>query len=126
MPRPPLPGRQSSLGLVNYYQRFIPYFAARVTPLTDLLAGGGKASQTISLSPTAIKAFLDIKNTLCQQTALHTPLENVPFIVHTDASSTGLEAVLFQLTPQGERLFEQEFNPYQEKICCHRKGSFSH
>lgn len=40
---------------------------------------------------------------LCEQIKLHTPLPDLPFTLHTDVSSSGLEAELAQDTAQEER-----------------------
>lgn len=93
---------QSFLGLANYYQCFVPHFASTVSALTDQLKGGGKRSKPVILMPEALQAFHNIKDALCHQMVLHTPLSNQPFLFHMDASSTGLGTILAQDTPQGE------------------------
>lgn len=44
---------QCFLGVVNYYQRFVPWFLSRAGPLTDLLAGKGKGTQLLNWMPEA-------------------------------------------------------------------------
>lgn len=105
--RPHLPlGKQklqSFLGLANYYRCCVPHFASTMLPLTERLKGGGKGSKLVTLRPDTLQAFHSIKQALCHRTVLHTPIPNQPFLLHTDAYSTGLRAVLAQDTPQGER-----------------------
>lgn len=81
----------------------MPHFSTLAAPLTDLLKGGGKENKVVQLSPQALTAFEAVKKALCDQTRLHPHLPNLPFTVHTDASSTGLGAMLVQDNPQGER-----------------------
>lgn len=42
--RPIPPSKKDFLGLVNYYQRFVPKFSSRAGPLTNLLADKGKGT----------------------------------------------------------------------------------
>lgn len=48
---------QSLLGLTNYYQFFVPHFSLTMSPLTDLLKGGGKGIKPVLLIAAANQAF---------------------------------------------------------------------
>lgn len=115
------------MGLANYYCRFIPDFAILSIPLTDLLKGG-KGAKPIHLRAMALTAFHDLKRALCEQTKLHTPLPDLPYILHMDASSTGLGAVLAQDTPQGERTIyylTSKLTPTQHKYAVVKKEALA-
>ena len=49
-------------------------------------------------------AFHELKQALCKDPVLVAPNTELPFILDTDASNTGLGAVLSQLTPDGEQV----------------------
>ncbi len=85
---------KSFLGLAGWYRRFVPHFATRAAPLTDL---------TRKSSPNQLpweerheKAFLDLKEVLCNDPVLQSPDFSQTFTVQTDASGVGLGAVLLQ------------------------------
>ena len=85
---------RSFLGLAGYYRKFIPNFAAIAVPLTD---------KTRSTEPNKIRweesqetAFNTLKRKLTSQPILQLPDVNRPFTLRTDASDTGLGAVLLQ------------------------------
>uniref|UniRef100_A0A3B1KDF6 Gypsy retrotransposon integrase-like protein 1 n=1 Tax=Astyanax mexicanus TaxID=7994 RepID=A0A3B1KDF6_ASTMX len=82
------------LGLASYYRRFVPHFATLATPLTALL----KKDQPdeVQWSEDAQAAFAALKKCLTSEPVLRNPDFNLPFILHTDASDTGLGAVLVQ------------------------------
>ncbi|XP_054827921.1 A-kinase anchor protein 12-like [Eublepharis macularius] len=82
------------LGLVGYYSKFIPNFASRASPLTDLLWKG--LPPKLPWTATADEAFRTLRVALSNAPVLHNPNFNEPFVVHTDASDTGLGAVLSQ------------------------------
>lgn len=80
------------LGMMSWYRRFIPHLAELSTPLTDLLRKGvkwkwGEAQQT---------AFEKLRNHLVEPPVLGRPDFTLPFIIQTDASFSGLGAVLAQ------------------------------
>lgn len=87
--------------MAGYYSCFIPHFATRASPLTDLLRGPARA--TIPWTPEALQAFQDIREALLEDPVLHSPDFSRPFIVQADASATGLGAVLAQRYPEGEK-----------------------
>ena len=82
------------IGLASYYRRFIPNFASKASPLTD---------KTRNREPNKLKwtdrdeeAFKTLKESLTQSPILCLPDVDRKFIVRTDASSTGVGAVLLQ------------------------------
>lgn len=55
---------------------------------------------------------------------LHTPMPNQPFILHTDASNTGIGAVLAQETTQGKRpifYLSKKLTPTEKKYAIIEK-----
>ncbi|XP_077118870.1 retrovirus-related Pol polyprotein from transposon 17.6 [Ranitomeya variabilis] len=86
---------QAFLGIAGYYRRFIPNFAAIATPLTDLTKG--KDSVMVKWTSAAEEAFHSLKRALCSQPVLVTPDFSSEFVVQTDASDTGIGAVLSQV-----------------------------
>ncbi|KAK7883986.1 hypothetical protein WMY93_027109 [Mugilogobius chulae] len=74
------------LGLAGWDHEFIPGFAHPFEPLEY------QAS------------FTALKETLNNPPVLAQPNPNLPFQVHTDASEVGLEAILSQELPEGERV----------------------
>ncbi|XP_069618638.1 uncharacterized protein [Ranitomeya imitator] len=67
------------LGIIGYYLWFIPNFAGRSAPLTDLLKG--KKSGMIRWNPQAKEAFQSLKSMLCGQPVLISPNFRKTFIV---------------------------------------------
>jgi len=90
---------QSFLGLCSYFRRFIPNFTHRASPLYALLVHG------VPFSWTRIQesAFQDLKSYLTQSPLLAHFNPRRLTIVHTDASSCGLGAVLLQRDRDVER-----------------------
>ncbi|CAM5105440.1 unnamed protein product [Natator depressus] len=90
------------LGVVGYYPRFIPHFATRVSPLTDLIKAWGP--DMVKWTDAAEKAFMDLRTALCSNPVLIAPDFNKEFILQTDASEVGLGAVLLQMVGDKEHL----------------------
>lgn len=95
----PTPGNQkqlrSFLGLANYYRRFIKGYNILSKPLTILLQKGGFIwSQTADIS------FAGLKHALASAPVLALSNFDKKFIIETDASRTGIGAVLMQDTIQ--------------------------
>lgn len=119
---------QRFLGLANYYRRIVPQFSMLAAPLTDLLKGGGKETKAVHLIALGLTAFKGLKRVLCDQTHLHMPLSTLPFMVHTDASSTGVGAMLSQETNQGERQIyhlSRKLNPTKRKYAVIEKEALA-
>ncbi|KAL1276794.1 hypothetical protein QQF64_036417 [Cirrhinus molitorella] len=83
------------LGLAGYYRCFIPNFSSLAAPLTDLTRKG--QSEKVPWGPAEEEAFQHIKKALTSEPVLRAPDFNCPFLLQTDASNTGLGAVLSQV-----------------------------
>ena len=95
----PQPGTKKQvkafLGLVGYYQRFIPGYATLASPMNDLTRKA--LPDRVTWSEAADRAFKTLREALCSEPVLITPDFNLPVIVHTDASEVGLGGVLSQV-----------------------------
>ena len=90
---------RSFLGMLNYYRRFIPNLAAAITPLTALLE---KSHKSFQWSSEADKAFRKAKQLLQDSGFLVHFDPELPVTIATDASPTGIGAVLSHIMPNGE------------------------
>ncbi|CAM5166045.1 unnamed protein product [Eretmochelys imbricata] len=88
------------LGVVGFYRRFIPHFATRASPLTDLIKARGP--DMVKWTDATEKALMDLQTALCSNPMLIAPDFNKEFILQTEASEVGLEAVLLQLVGDEE------------------------
>ena len=85
------------LGTCNYYHRFIINYADYVAPLLGLLKKGTKWKWT----PEMQIAFETLKEKFANTIHLIQPDERLPYIIHTDASSKAIGAVLLQRDSEG-------------------------
>ncbi|XP_055387616.1 uncharacterized protein K02A2.6-like [Condylostylus longicornis] len=83
---------QSFLGLANYFRKFIPNFAVRARPLSELL----KQNIHFRIGDVEVAAFNDIKQALANKPVLKIFKYGAYTELHTDASQEGYGAVLFQ------------------------------
>lgn len=88
------------LGLAGYYRRYIPNFAEIATPLTNLTKK--KMLNRVVWTPMHQQAFVQLKNLLTSKPILHSPDMEKSFILQTDASETGIGAVLSQSDAEGD------------------------
>ncbi|XP_041787543.1 uncharacterized protein K02A2.6-like [Anopheles merus] len=89
-PRPNTPEElQLFLGKATYYSSFIPNLSTRARSLRDLLT-----AQTFEWNDDADEAYQDIKEALISPQVLVQYDPTLPVILATDASKTGLGAVL--------------------------------
>ena len=98
--RPPkdVKGLRRFLGLVSYYRRFIPGFAKIAHPLHNLT----RKEQKFKWSGECQQAFDALILKLTQAPVLAYPQFNKSFVLETDASVTGLGAVLSQEQDDGQ------------------------
>lgn len=94
---------RSFLGFAGYYRRFVPGFSQISKPLNDLLVGHptnkGKSSKTAApwhWGESQQGAFDILISKLSSPPVLAYADYSKPFILHVDASATGLGAVLYQ------------------------------
>ncbi|GFU48521.1 retrovirus-related Pol polyprotein from transposon 297 [Trichonephila clavipes] len=88
------------LGLAGYYQKYINLLSVIAAPLTDALKGRAKKGE-ITWTTECENAFRELKGKLIDKPVLYAPNFEREFIVQTDASNTGMGAVLTQLNEQG-------------------------
>lgn len=98
---------RSFLGMVNYYQHFVPRFSAVAKPLFDLLKGVKRKRPNVKVSSRRLcesdwtheqeQSFGDLKASLICSSVLAHPDFTCPFLLSTDASLDGLGAVLSQV-----------------------------
>ncbi|KAD4981923.1 hypothetical protein E3N88_18594 [Mikania micrantha] len=79
------------LGLAGYYRRFIQNYASIAGPLTDLLR-----KDAFCWNEHTLHAFTQLKHLLSSTPVLHLPDFSKPFTLETDASGSGIGAVLSQ------------------------------
>jgi RNase H-like domain found in reverse transcriptase len=93
----------------NYFRRFVPNFGKIAKPLTSL------CKKDVKLQWTHVEnhAFEKLKSLLCTAPVLVYPDFNERFYLATDASTTGLGAVIYQLhnnTPRPIAFISHAFN----------------
>lgn len=93
-----LRGVQVILGMAGYYQRFIPRFAEVAQPLFFLL----KSNIDFKWTNECKEAFQLLKDTLISQPFLAYHNFDKPFVLHTDASSVAIGAVILQTNDVNE------------------------
>ena len=85
---------RSFLGLVGFYRRFVPNFSEIAVPLTE--ATKDRAPVKVAWTDDCDRAFNTLKEKLCEQPVCALPDFSRTFILRTDASDTGLGAILIQ------------------------------
>ena len=88
---------QQFLGLTNYYRRFVRDYATIAKPLHRLT----EKNSTFHWSSECQTAFETLKQALTSAPLLTHPDYKLPFLLDTDASATGIGAVLSQVHPDG-------------------------
>ena len=90
------------IGMTSWYRKFLPDFATAVDPLTALL----RKSKPYEWDEEQHHAFEQVKALLATAPVLHRPDRTSQFVIQTDASDTGLGAVLTQTVGGEERVLE--------------------
>ena len=105
------------LGLTGYYRKFIPNYAEKAAPLTDLTKKA--LPDKVNWKEDCERSFKTLKAALCQQPILKSPNFDKKFILQTDASDIGVGAVLSQLDDGGRdcplSYFSRKLLPREQK-----------
>lgn len=83
------------MGMASWYRRFVKDFASIAAPIHEVTAGIAKG-KPIKWTDSAQIAFNKLKYALSNSPVLVMPDFSKPFVVHCDASNTGVGAVLSQ------------------------------
>jgi hypothetical protein len=101
----PLPRTVSELrrfvGLCNFYRVFVRNHSAIAAPLTEMTAGGKRARTKLLWTKVALDAFDELKRSLCEAPVLAVADDERPFVLHVDACSFAVGAVLSQAGDDG-------------------------
>ena len=89
---------RSVMGLVGFYREFIPNLAALAEPLQKLMRKDVK----FEWGQEQQQAFESIKSSISENSCLEIPVPEWSYELHTDASLSGIGAVLFQRDPSGK------------------------
>ncbi len=87
---------QAFLGTVNFYRQFLPVAARILKLLTDLLIGGPKGTEPVSLAYTQRAAFVAAKDALAVTTCLAHPSQGFQLSLMVDASADHIRGALQQ------------------------------
>ena len=93
---------RSFLGFVGYYRRFIKDFSRIAKPIREVITGLENQSKRsakktfVEWTEAANSAFEHLKKLCISTPILAYPDYKLPFVLHTDSSSEGLGAVLYQ------------------------------
>ena len=89
---------QQCLGLANYYRRFVKNLSTIAKPVHRLT----EKNVSFEWRQEAVEAFAQLKQRLTSPPVLAHPDFSLPFILDTDASSSGLGAVFSQKHADGK------------------------
>ena len=89
------------LGLVGFYRRFIPNFAAIASPLTDATRKG--APNHLEWGEMHERSFSELKKHVVNPPILKLPNFDETFILQTDASDVGIGALIAQEDDNGTK-----------------------
>lgn len=104
------------MGMASWYRRFIRNFSEITGPMTNLLST--KKFKKFEWTKEADDAFKQLKTALVSAPVLCTPDYDKPFTIQTDASDTGVGAVLTQGDGENERVvayFSAKLTAAQQK-----------
>ena len=111
---------RSFLGLCSYYRRFVRGFSTIASPLHCLTEKGKDFVWTQECDV----AFQRLKQALSQAPVLAYPTSEDTFVVDTDASNSGVGAVLSQVQDGEEKViayFSRSLTKLERRYCVTRK-----
>ena len=91
---------RSVLGLFSYYRKFVENFSRIAKPMNELL----KKDNEFKWGEKQQEAFEILKQKLMEEPILGYPDYEKPFVLFTDASGTGLGAILSQKDEEGKEI----------------------
>ncbi|XP_060085241.1 uncharacterized protein LOC132564610 [Ylistrum balloti] len=107
---------RSFLGMSSYYRRFIKSFSTIARPLHQLMESGHVFEWTDACE----SAFQELKSKMVTAPILAHPYRDTSFILDTDASDTGVGAVLSQVQDNHERViayFSKSLSKPERSYC---------
>ena len=119
-------GLQEFVGMINFYNRFLPHSAKILFPLYQAIGKTEKSIKKITWSVDMDCAFDGAKEMLANATMLNHPDPSSPIALTTDASDTAIGAVLEQKV-QGDwqplaflskklKITEQKYSTYDREL----------
>ena len=121
---------QRFLGFSGFYRRFVPGYSKIAKPLHSLLQGHNSTSKSSKSkhgkffwSDDSQKAFDTLKSKLTSTPVLAFADYTLPFELHTDASGTGLGAILYQTQNNQKRVIayaSRGLNPSEKNYPAHK------
>ena len=119
---------RSFLGFVSYYRRFIPNFSKVTKSLNTLLqnvegTSNQKKKFKVNWGPEQQEAFETLQRLCTEAPILAYADFKSPFILHTDASSDGLGAVLYQYQDNQRRVIayaSRSLSPSERNYPAHK------
>ncbi len=112
-------------GMLNFYRRFVPNYSALSAPLH----AGVKLGRKFKWTPEMSESLAEIRRILVENAVLHHPDINKPFIISTDASTTGISHTISQLDEQGAlrpiSFYSQSLHGAQRNWHINEKECFS-
>ena len=95
---------RSFTGFTNYYHKFIKGYAKITHPLHELTSGENakQKHRPVEWDDQCQASFEALKKLFSKSPVLAYADYSKPFVLHTDASTTGLGAVLYQKTSDGK------------------------
>lgn len=114
------------LGMLAYFQSYIPKFSAIASPITDLLPDRHSKFQTIKWAPECDAAIKNLVDPLATA-ALEIPLDSDEFLLQTGASDHTVAGIL-SVQRSGNwfpvEFFSKKFSENSAEMANKRKGSF--
>ena len=92
---------QSFLGAALFFKNFIPHYSTLVAPLNDMTKQSFNWDQS-TWTVDYYSIFEEVKDALQSATAIYYPNYELDWILRTDASQSGVGAVLLQVVPSSD------------------------
>jgi hypothetical protein len=130
-PKPQTAGQMKQfVGLVNYFQDFVPHHSQIMKPLHDMIQNYQKKTKerSLILSEEGEAAFHDIIREIEKQHTMFLPRDDCSIILQTDASDFGIGGYCYQLVDNKEQsvaLVSKALNDIQYKWSILQKEAYA-